>query len=80
MLTKFLEMLHWRRVMNKHSEWFEKNEPAQDRFEENEEWLEELEERVVELETNSHPCKELHEFDAYPPLIERIKKLEKLIK
>ena len=41
MLTKFLEMLHWRRVMNKHSEWFEKNEPAQDRFEENEEWLEE---------------------------------------
>ena len=76
MLTKFLEMLHWRRVMNKHSEWFEKNEPAQDRFEENEEWLEELEERVDKLEQDSHPCKELHEFDAYPDLIERIQNLE----
>ncbi len=79
MLTKFLEMLHWRRVMNKHSEWFEKNEPAQDRFEENEEWLEELEERVDKLEQDSHPCKELHEFDAYPGLIERIQNLEKNI-
>lgn len=79
MLTKFLQMLHWRRVMNKHSDWFEKHEPAQERFEENEEWLEELEERVVELEANSHPCKELHEFEAYPELIKRIEELEKNI-
>jgi len=78
-LTKFLEMLHWRRVMNKHSDWFEEHEPAQERFEENEEWLEELEERVVELEANSHPCKELHEFEAYPKLIQRIEELENYI-
>tara|TARA_Y100000289_G_scaffold58005_1_gene62855 strand:+ start:252 stop:539 length:288 start_codon:yes stop_codon:yes gene_type:complete len=77
--SKFWEMLQWRRVMDKHSAWFEKNEPAQDRFEENEEWLEELEERVVELEANSHPCKELHEFEAYPKLIKRIEELEKNI-
>ena len=72
-------MLQWRRAMDKHSEWFEKNEPAQDRFEENEDWLEELEERVVKLEENSHPCKELHEFEAYPKLIKRIEELEKNI-
>ena len=63
--------------MNKHSDWFEKHEPAQDRFEENEERLEELEERVDKLEKDSHPCKELHEFDAYPDLIKRIENLEK---
>lgn len=33
--------------------------------------------RLDKLEENSHPCKELHEFDAYPKLIERIEKLEK---
>ena len=77
--SKFWDMLQWRRAMDKHSEWFEKNEPAQDRFEENEEWLEELEERVVELEANSHPCKELHEFEAYPKLMKRIEELEKNI-
>ena len=77
--SKFWDMLQWRRVMDKHSTWFEKNEPAQDRFEENEDWLEELEERVVKLEENSHPCKELHEFEAYPKLIKRIEELEKNI-
>ena len=45
-----------------------------------EELLKQILERIAKLEKNSHPCKELHEFDAYPPLIERIKKLEKLIK
>mgnify|MGYP000108832697 CR=1 FL=1 len=34
-------------------------------------------ERLDKLEQNSHPCKELHEFDAYPDLIDRIEKLEK---
>ena len=34
----------------------------------------------TKLEKDSHPCKELHEFDAYPRLIARIEKLEKLIK
>ncbi len=76
MFSRFWEMLQWRRAMNQHSDWFEKHEPAQDRFEENEEWLEELENRVIKLEENSHPCKELHEFDAYPELINRIKQLE----
>lgn len=37
-------------------------------------------ERLDKLEKNSHPCKELHEFDAYPELIDRIQKLEKKIK
>jgi hypothetical protein len=37
-------------------------------------------ERLDNLEQNSHPCKELHEFDAYPDLIDRIEKLEKKIK
>jgi len=37
-------------------------------------------ERLDKLEKNSHPCKELHEFDAYPALIDRIEKLEKKIK
>lgn len=33
--------------------------------------------RIKQLEANSHPCKELHEFDVYPDLIKRIEKLEK---
>ena len=37
-------------------------------------------ERLDTLEKNSHPCKELHEFDAYPKLISRIEELEKNIK
>ena len=77
MLSKFWEMLQWRRVMNKHSDWFEKHEPAQDRFEENEEWLEELEERVDKLEQIAHPAKDIEEFESYPRLIETIKKIIK---
>jgi|TARA_B100001778_G_scaffold133116_1_gene109625 hypothetical protein len=79
MLGKFWEMLQWRKVMQQHSDWFDKHEPAQARFEENEEWLEELEERVDRLESDSHPCKELHEFEAYPKLIKRIEQLEEEI-
>ena len=36
-----------------------------------------IEARVSKVEENSHPCKELHEFDAYPALMKRIEKLEK---
>ena len=68
-------MLQWRRVMDKHSTWFEKNEPAQDRFEENEEWLEELEERVDKLEQIAHPAKDIENFESYPQLLETIRKL-----
>ena len=42
-----------------------------------EELLKQILERIAILEKNSHPCKELHEFDAYPDLIKRIEKLEK---
>lgn len=75
MFSKFWEMLQWRRVMLNHSEWFDKNEPAQDRFEENEEWLEELEERVDKLEQIAHPAKDIEEFQSYPRLLETIKQL-----
>ena len=44
------KMLMWKNEMQKHSDWFDKNEPAQARFEENEEWLEELEDRIITLE------------------------------
>ena len=42
--------------------------------------VDKLNESLDTLEKNSHPCKELHEFDAYPELISRIEKLEKNIK
>jgi len=37
-------------------------------------------ERLDKLEGNSHPCKELHEFDAYPDLIKRIEEMERRLK
>ena len=45
-----------------------------------EQLLKQILERIVLLEKDSHPCKELHEFEAYPPLIKRIEHLEKLLK
>ena len=33
-------------------------------------------ERLDALEANSHPCKELHEFDVYPELMDRIEGIE----
>ena len=38
--------------------------------------IQEQQEIIEELKANSHPCKELHEFDAYPDLIKRIEELE----
>jgi hypothetical protein len=35
-----------------------------------------LEERIEKLEKDSHPCKELHEFDVWPELNARIERLE----
>jgi len=32
--------------------------------------------RLDKLEKNSHPCKELHEFEVYPELIDRIEGIE----
>ena len=68
MLSKFWDMLQWRRVMNNHSKWFEKNEPTQDRFEENEELLE-------ELEQIAHPAKDIENFERYPKLLKTIRQL-----
>lgn len=39
--------------------------------------IDELEARIRELETNSHPPKELHEFEVWPELDARLKALEK---
>tara|TARA_B100001939_G_C16603276_1_gene471926 strand:- start:156 stop:326 length:171 start_codon:yes stop_codon:yes gene_type:complete len=36
--------------------------------------------KVDMLEKDSHPCKELHEFDAYPPLMAKIEALSQRIK
>ena len=38
-----------------------------------------IENRLRIVEENSHPCKELHEFEAYPALMDRIEKLEKKV-
>ena len=62
--------------MQKHADWFDDNEPAQSRFEENEEWLEELEDRVVALEEDSHPAKDLCEFDSWEVITQRFKNIE----
>ena len=32
--------------------------------------------RLKKLEKDSHPCKELHEFEVYPELIKRLEALE----
>lgn len=36
--------------------------------------------RLDEVEKNSHPCKELHEFEVYPELISRIEEIERRLK
>ena len=46
----FIRMLFWRKDMDSSSKWFDKNQPAQDRFWELEDWNEELEERIIKLE------------------------------
>ena len=38
--------------------------------------IQELSAQVEQLKQDSHPCKELHEFNAYPDLIKRIEQLE----
>ena len=39
--------------------------------------IDELEEKIKLLEKDSHPSKELHEFEVWPELDKRLKKLEK---
>lgn len=38
--------------------------------------IDEIEARLAKLESDSHPSKELHEFEVWPELDARIKKLE----
>ena len=38
--------------------------------------IDEIETRLAKLEANSHPAKELHEFEVWPELDARLKKLE----
>jgi len=53
MFRNLLQMLLWKREMQKQSDWFDNNQPAQARFEENEDWLEELEDRIIKLEEHN---------------------------
>ena len=50
MFKHLFQMLKWKKEMQKQADWCDENEPAQARFEENEDWLEELEDRIIKLE------------------------------
>ena len=65
--------------MRKTSNLLEEHPYLQDRLWELDDFTQELDTRLDKVERDSHPCKELHEFDAYPPLIDRIKKLEAIV-
>lgn len=65
--------------MNKTSNLLEEHPYLQDRLWELDDFTQELDTRLDKVEADSHPCKELHEFDAYPELIDRIKKLEVIV-
>ena len=54
-MFQFFKMWRWKQQMESHAKWFDKHEPAQARFEENEEWLEELEERVSRVRKRLSP-------------------------
>jgi len=49
-MFKLIRMLFWKKDLTSSSNWFDKNQPAQDRFWELEDWNEELEERIIKLE------------------------------
>lgn len=49
-LKQLLTLLFWRKDLNSSAKWFDRNQPAQDRFWELEDWNEELEERIIKLE------------------------------
>lgn len=49
-IKQLLTLLFWRNDLNSSAKWFDKNQPAQDRFWELEDWNEELEERIIKLE------------------------------
>ena len=75
-LRQYFEMLSDYRVMMKASKFFDRNPVVQSRFEENEEWLEHIEDRVAILEEDSHPPKDLCEFDSWDAIDNRFRKIE----
>ena len=78
-MFNLIKNLITKRRLEKASNWFDKHSPAQERFEDIEDWLEELEDRIIELEANSHPPKDLCEFDSWTEIDNRFKKLEEKI-
>lgn len=54
-MINLIKNLLIKRRLEKASNWFEKHSPAQERFEDIEDWLEEIEERTETLENWSHP-------------------------
>lgn len=54
-MINLIKNLLIKRRLEKTSNWFEKHSPAQQRFEDVEDWLEEIEERTEKLEEWSHP-------------------------
>ena len=65
--------------LRKTSNLLEEHPYLQDRFWELDDFTQELDDRLYKVEKDSHPCKELHEFDAYPELMNRIEKLETIV-
>jgi len=78
-MFKLIKNLIIKRRLEKASNWFDKHSPAQERFEDIEDWLEELEDRILELEANSHPTKEEALSEVNEKFEKTLKKLEEKI-
>lgn len=75
-IVNYINSVREYRILSKGSKFFDKNPVVQSRFEENEEWLEHIEDRVAILEEDSHPPKDLCEFDSWEAIDNRFRKIE----
>ena len=75
-IVNYINFVRDYRILSKGSKFFDKNPIVQSRFEENEEWLEHIEDRVAILEEDSHPPKDLCEFDSWESIDNRFRKIE----
>lgn len=75
-IVNYINSVREYRILSKGSKFFDKNPVVQSRFEENEEWLEHIEDRVAILEEDSHPPKDLCEFDSWESIDNRFRKIE----
>jgi len=75
-IVNYINSIREYRILSKGSKFFDKNPVVQSRFEENEEWLEHIEDRVAILEEDSHPPKDLCEFDSWDAIDNRFRKIE----